>query len=487
LREEHQISLTQMQQIRDLKEQLKMLQQSDEEHSHKLWETHKLRESTLKDKEDNCAAALKEALGRVQLFEDRVRQLEAREKHQAYAMKGEHMQQIRGLKKQIKLLQQSDEEHSHKLREANNIRQRAVQDKEDSCMAIDEATDCVRRLEDEVKKLKAQEEEDQLSLVSYKQQINELKKKIEQQQQSNKGHTQAALKEAEDRICQFEERIRQLEAREEHQTSMVKQEHHTSLTYVQQIRELKTQIERLQHSNEDHTQKLWEANKLRERVLQDKEDDIAHELRTLRLKNDKALRAKEDSHLEELRACKKKSELSFFECKKELTEGYRQTLLDAKKREQTLTEKEDALQKELSDEKMKGSFSETQITTLLRQKDEEYTEGVHTIIKEKDTEFEREVAKLHSEINRLRKQGEEANEDKMMANELETQLLECKKELTQQRRKHRSEMNKLSNTMELRKSKEGRLQSHIQSLEKQISDMVNDYELKLQESSYGGT
>merc|ERR1711957_1135381 len=117
-------------------------------------------------------------------------------------------------------------------------------------------------------------------------------------------------------------------------------------------------------------------------------------------------------------------------------------------------------------------------------KDEEYTEGVHTIIKEKDTEFEREVAKLHSEISRLRKQGEEANEDKMMANELETQLLECKKELTQQRRKHRSEMNKLSNTMELRKSKEGRLQSHIQSLEKQISDMVNDYELKLQESLY---
>jgi hypothetical protein len=40
-------------------------------------------------------------------------------------------------------------------------------------------------------------------------------------------------------------------------------------------------------------------------------------------------------------------------------------------------------------------------------------------------------------------------------------------------------MNQLNNILELQKSKQERLQSHIQSLEKHISDMVNDYESKL--------
>ena len=45
-------------------------------------------------------------------------------------------------------------------------------------------------------------------------------------------------------------------------------------------------------------------------------------------------------------------------------------------------------------------------------------------------------------------------------------------------------MNKLMNTLELQQKKEGRLQSHIQSLEKQIKDMVNDYESRLQDAFY---
>ena len=63
-------------------------------------------------------------------------------------------------------------------------------------------------------------------------------------------------------------------------------------------------------------------------------------------------------------------------------------------------------------------------------------------------------------------------------------MRECKKELDRQRRKYKSEMNKFANTVELQKSKEGRLQSHIQSLEKQITDMVNDYESRLQDAFY---
>jgi hypothetical protein len=46
-------------------------------------------------------------------------------------------------------------------------------------------------------------------------------------------------------------------------------------------------------------------------------------------------------------------------------------------------------------------------------------------------------------------------------------------------------MNQLNNTLELQKSKQERLQSHIKSLEKQISDMVNDYESKLMSAYYG--
>ena len=103
-------------------------------------------------------------------------------------------------------------------------------------------------------------------------------------------------------------------------------------------------------------------------------------------------------------------------------------------------------------------------------------------LQEKDEEFKKEVAKLQSEIKRLRKQSKGAAEDKTIVNELETQLLDCKKELDRQRRKQKSEINKLNNSMELQKSKEGRLQSHIRSLEKQITDMVNEYESRLQDA-----
>merc|ERR1712194_301318 len=145
LKEEHQISLTQMQQIRDLKEKIK--------------------------------------LHRVRKCENRVKQLEAKEGFQVFGAKEaweareEHMQQVQDLKKKIKLLQQSDEEHSRNLWEANKLRERAIQDKENNCAA--------------------------------------------------------ALQEAEDRVHQFEDRIRQLEAREEHQASETKKEHQSSLAQMQ--------------------------------------------------------------------------------------------------------------------------------------------------------------------------------------------------------------------------------------------------------------
>ena len=623
LKEEQQISLTQMQQIHDLKEKIKLLKQCNEEHSQKMRETHKLRERALEDKRDNCAAALTEALGRVQWLEEQVRQLEAREEHHAPIAMEENLEQIRNLKKQIKLLQHANEEHSQKLREAsklreraiqdkeeaegrirqfeslvrqlevkeekateekkrhlqqiddlkkkqqehsqnlwevreeylqqindfketqqehtqnlweanklqerairdreeaedricqlkkrvqqleakeeyraseleegsevrerylqqienlekeikllqqnnmehsrelreaNRLRERAIQDKEDECAAtLEEAESRVRKFEDRVQQLEAKEEhhasevkkERQIALT-YVQQIHELKRTIERLQQNSEAQTQTAFEQTEGRVYQLEDRIRELEAQEKHQVSKVKEVSKVREGHLQQILVLKKKIVQLEQSNEQHIQKLWEANKLREDLLKDKEDDIDHQLRELRIQHDKTLRAKEVLHLKEMQGCKKKSELMLIEEK----QVYRQQLLDGEKREQALAEKEEALQKELNEEKMKVSFSETKIDTLL------------------------------DEINNLHKEGNDATDDRMIANELETQLLERKKDLTQQRRKYRSEMNKLNNTMELQKSKEERLQSHIQSLEKQISDMVSDYELKLEESLY---
>ena len=228
--------------------------------------------------------------------------------------------------------------------------------------------------------------------------------------------------------------------------------------------------------------KLWEANRLREREVQDKEDEAAATIRQLKKDHEKELIEREDSYLSELREFKKKSEQTL----RVTEESYLKQLREAKKREQELIEKEDALLKEMNDGKMKDNFNEMHIDTIIRQKDEEFEKGLKKIIKEKEDEFEKEVAQLQDEVKRLRKEQQDANENNTLARKLEMQLLETKKEFDKQRRKYKAEMNKMSNAIELQKSKEGRLQSHIQSLEKQITDMVNDYETRLQDAFYDG-
>ena len=84
----------------------------------------------------------------------------------------------------------------------------------------------------------------------------------------------------------------------------------------------------------------------------------------------------------------------------------------------------------------------------------------------------------------MKEEQSESIHDKRIVTKLDAQLKECKKECDKQRRRHKSELVKVQNSMDLQKSKEGRLQSHIQSLEKQITDMVNDYEARLQDAFY---
>ncbi|KAL3784386.1 hypothetical protein ACHAW5_010537 [Stephanodiscus triporus] len=179
---------------------------------------------------------------------------------------------------------------------------------------------------------------------------------------------------------------------------------------------------------------------------------------------------------------------------------YRQEL-DAMKKmaeEKELCEKLDREDKFLQD-----PFSAQEIDKIVQQKDEDNERRIKKIIADKDEEFERKVsdleerittlndiistkdeefeiavAELEDDIKRLKKELEVA------ADEHKTELGECKRELDRQRRKHRSEMNQLNNTLEMQKSKQERLQSHIKSLEKQISDMVNDYESRLMSEFY---
>ena len=110
---------------------------------------------------------------------------------------------------------------------------------------------------------------------------------------------------------------------------------------------------------------------------------------------------------------------------------------------------------------------------IIEEKEEEFENdvaelegGIRTlkeIIASKDEDFKMTVAGLEDEIKMLKKELEVGT---FITDELKKELGECKKELDRQRRKHRSEMNQLNNTLELQKSKQEHLQSHIQSLGK---------------------
>jgi len=286
------------------------------------------------------------------------------------------------------------------------------------------------------------------------------------------------LEEMRQKLEASEARVKELEKANEHNELEV--DNHTT-SFSEQIRTLKKKIKQLQQSDDDNTQKLWEANKLHKRALQDKEDEYNETIRDLKIKHEKILIEKEDGYLQDIRDAKKKTEQSF----EEREASYIKQLRDIKKKEQAWTEREDELLKQMNAEKLTSSFSELEIDNLIQQKEDDFKKSIQKAIDEKDEEFEKEVSNLKEEIERLKEEQVGADDDKAAVQEIKARLKERKKELKQQQRKHKSEMAKIQNTMEMQKSKEGRLQSHIQSLEKQITDMVNDYESRLQDAFYG--
>jgi len=212
-------------------------------------------------------------------------------------------------------------------------------------------------------------------------------------------------------------------------------------SYLQKIRDLKIRIRGLEEDDDRKSAKLREAEKVKQRTIQEKEDECHEKIRQLKKEYEEKLQDKEDEYFQEMRELKKKQEID-------------------------LQDNEAAVTKKMQDGKMNDSSFDL---------------DVNKMIQEKENAFNAEVAKLTAEIEALRQESKLSDQ----SNVLEAKLLECKSDLKSQSRKHRSEINKLKNTLEMQKSKEARLEGHIKALEKQIMDMTADYEARIQEYLYG--
>ncbi len=367
-----------------------------------------------------------------------------------------YLQQISDLRRKVVELQEKSDAHSQTLVEARKASERVLQEKENECAAV------IRSLKKKHETILSEQED------NHRTEIRDLKEKLENTLLTQEDH-QTELRNAKKKY----EAAQASEARND-----------GDMTYQQQISDLRRKLQELQEKDEAQSQKLWEASKLRERALQEKEEECASMVRTLKKNHETIISEQEDTHRTELRDVKKRLDEALLT--KE--ESYLEQLHDANKKVQALIERESSLLKQVEDVKRACddplSSEDSNNANILKQKKDE----LEAILKQKNEEFENRISaitvekdELQLELQRLLKETDGTN---LVITGLETQLSLCNKELDKQRRKHRSEMNKLMNTLELQKAKEGRLQNHIHSLEKQIKDMVNEYESRLQDAFY---
>ncbi|KAL3791715.1 hypothetical protein ACHAWO_006277 [Cyclotella atomus] len=242
--------------------------------------------------------------------------------------------------------------------------------------------------------------------------------------------------------------------------------------YLREIRELKKQISELESNDHGLDAKLMEAQRSQRWALQEKEDEMNAKIRDVKKEYENMIIENQNKHLKELRDVKRELTSAF----REKEDSYMQQLRNAKRREQALQDREDDLVKQMADVQLKSSLDDLDIDGILRKKDDEFVRLLEESAAEKTAKIEELSAKVESLEEELRVAGD--------AGAIKEELSELKKELEKQRRKHKSEMNKLQNTLDLQKSKEARLQSHIKSMESQITGMVSDYEARLEEAYY---
>ena len=242
--------------------------------------------------------------------------------------------------------------------------------------------------------------------------------------------------------------------------------------YLKEIRELKKQISELESNDHGLDAKLWEAQRSQQWALQEKDDEYTTKIRDIKKEYENTIIDNQNKHLKELRDVKRELHIAF----REKEDSYMQQLRDAKRREQALQDREDDLVKQIADGHMKSSLNELDIDGILTKKDDEFAQ----LLEESAAEKTAKIAELTTKVEALELELKNADDTGLLKKE----LAECKKELDKQRRKHKSEMNQLQNTLDLQKSKEARLQSHIKSMESQITGMVSDYEARLEEAYY---
>eukprot|EP00804_Cyclotella_cryptica_P004135 CCRYP_016861-RA/>CCRYP_016861-RA protein AED:0.01 eAED:0.01 QI:186/1/1/1/1/1/3/192/1437 len=352
---------------------------------------------------------------------------------------------------------------------------------------LNEARDQIRHLEEKERSLKKELED----AASFKYKLNATREELSKKEEYHRDQ----VSELESKICVLEEREQSLKMQLKdldgiksgvfssdqertyyHQLRSIKnqlqelQEREDS--YLKEIRELKKKITELEANDHGIDAKLWEAKKSQQWALQEKEDEFNTKIREIKKEYENTLLEKQNLHLKEIREVKKELLTTF----REKEDSYMQQLRDAKRREQTLQEREDDLIKQIQDAHLKNSIDDLDIEGMLRKKDDEFAR----LLEESTREKQAKISELTIKIEHL----EQELQDKEDAESIKRELLECKKELEKQRRKHKSEVNKLNNTLELQKSKENRLQAHIQSMESQITGMVSDYESRLEEAYY---
>mmetsp|Transcript_20720 Transcript_20720/g.42283 ORF Transcript_20720/g.42283 Transcript_20720/m.42283 type:complete len:1494 (+) Transcript_20720:61-4542(+) len=382
----------------------------------------------------------------------------------------------------------SEAEASKKALEAAK---REFKEKEQSLLEkLHEANFRVRTLESKLS-FENQLQDVSISNQEYSRLMNEKERMFEEKEQSYRmqlEETRSSLLDAEHKAKFFEEKeqslLKQLDEAKRQQKTLQEQERsylrqlddakkqqqtlqQLEATYNQQLQDAKKKIQDLQGKIDEQQHQLWEAKKQQEYAVNDKEDQLARELRAVKKETEKKLIEKDDEHIRQMRELKRTHEHEM----RQKEEKYLMQIRELKKQEKFLQEREDELLKQLEDTKLKESFNAM---------DDRFVEE----LEEARRREERVVAELTAEIEQLKKESQESADDKMIVDELEQQLIECKKDLERQRRRHKSELNKLNNTLELQKSKESRLQSHIKSMEAQITDMVSDYEQRLQEAFY---
>lgn len=219
----------------------------------------------------------------------------------------------------------------------------------------------------------------------------------------------------------------------------------TEESYLRKMTDLNSRIRELEEADDNNLVKLREATKVKERIIHEKEDEFLVQMRKLKTEYEKKLKDKDDSYLKEIHDLKKKND-DF----REKEESYLRDLRDA-------------------EEKMEQAFQDKEALTKQMNVD-----LVNKMIAEKEEAFREEVAILTDEIEILRQESD-----------IKAKLSECQRELKSRSRKYKSEINKLKHTLSMQKSKEERLEGHIETLEKQIMDMTADYEDRIQEYLYG--